>query len=120
MQVRRNTLHQVFSGGGEEREGAHTWWTVPAQEMLLCSLPGAGGHWGAEPEPRDQRESPTADVVPGDGSVAHYGQSKPSMMARVKKTWKQTNQNKENKVSKGNELMLKVSAKKEDEVVKYR
>lgn len=47
------------------------WWTVPAQEMLLCSLPGAGGPGGAEPEPRDQREPSTADGTPEDRTVAH-------------------------------------------------
>lgn len=51
--------------------GSHTWWTVPAQEMLLCNLPGAGGPGGAVPIPREQREPPTAGEVPEDRSVAH-------------------------------------------------
>ena len=59
------------SGGRGEVLG-HTWWTVPAQEMLLCNLPGAGGPGGAEePEPRDQREPPTAGRTPEDRLVAH-------------------------------------------------
>lgn len=51
------TTPGVFWRGGAV---THTWWTVPAQEMLLCSLPGAEGPGGAQPEPRDQRELPTA------------------------------------------------------------
>lgn len=41
------------------------WWTVPAQDMLLCNLPGAGGPGRAEPQPKDQREPPTAGRTPG-------------------------------------------------------
>lgn len=51
--------------------GSHMWWTVPAQEMLLCNLPGAGGPGGTVPIPREQREPPTAGEVPEDRSVAH-------------------------------------------------
>lgn len=39
--------------------------------MLLCSLPGAGGPGGAEPEPRDQREPPTTDGTSEDRLVPH-------------------------------------------------
>lgn len=67
------------------------WWTVPAQEMLLCNLPGAGGPEGAEPKPRDQREPPTAGGTPEDKSVAHEttkhtaANHKPAWWARMKK-----------------------------------
>lgn len=50
---------------------AHMRWTVPAQEMLLCNLPGAGGPGGTEPKPRDQSEPPTAGGMSEDRSVAH-------------------------------------------------
>lgn len=70
VQVERNILHQEFSGEGED-VGLHMWWTVPAQEMLLCSLPGAGGPGGAQPRPRDHREPPTAGGMPEDRLVAH-------------------------------------------------
>lgn len=63
VQVIRNILPQEFLDGGEDvggggrerRGGSHLVGTVPAQEMLLCNLPGAGGPEGALPRPRDQR-----------------------------------------------------------------
>lgn len=55
---------------GRQR-GAHMWWKVPAQEMLLCNLPGTGRPGGAEPKPRDARALPTAIGTPEDTSVAH-------------------------------------------------
>lgn len=85
VQVRRNKLHREFSGGGEK---AHMW-TVPAQEMLLCNLPGPGGpggSGGAEPKPSEQRELPSAVGTPEDRSVAHDANQKPAWRGEDEKT----------------------------------
>lgn len=59
--------------------------------MLLCSLPGAEGPGGAQPEPRDQRELPTAYGMSTDRSgwggkrwrVTHRGQSQTSTVVKM-------------------------------------
>lgn len=50
--------------------------TVPAQEMLLCNLPGAGGPGGPLARPRDQSEPPTAGGTNGRGGAGAHQATK--------------------------------------------